>query len=379
MKKYCFLFCIIMTLTFFIDHAAAKETAELIPFYFKDKMGYLNSALQIVIKPQLINYMNHIGSPHFTKEGFAVIYFDRGDSRGAAIITADSKIIYRLEQGFINHIYGDLYHIDDWSKNQKTKQEIIRLADKEIIANQTQYTGTASEDGYILAEFFMEKKRYAFIDFEGNRVLQDLTMGKLSSSFFEQRAIICDENWQKRIIDMDGNTIGNIQFKYLGQKFSEGLTPAWSIDEQKGYINKHGEFEFLLINLFDNGWGNLKATNFSGGYAAVKIKEKHDVWRIINTRGEMLSKDIYVTEMNDFFNGLSLVKVFNKELKKYTSGYVDIRGEFLIMPILEYADDFRNGYARIKYNGQDGLLKTNGKVIWSSNIMKGNIIEDEIR
>ena len=83
--------------------------------------------------------------------------------------------------------------------------------------------------------------------------------------------------------------------------------------------------------------------------------------------------------MMGFSDGISRVSVFNGRTRENRFGYVNTRGEFLVKPILESADDFRNGFARIRHNGREGLLTTSGKVIWSSNIMRGAIIEEELK
>ena len=372
MRKLLFIFCIIFTSANCITFAEhSDKAAEIrIPFSFGGRYGYINNALQVVIKPQF----NRVS--HFSEEGFAIVYFGPGASR-VAIIDITGKEMLSLENGLINHIYGDLYHLN----NVRTRDEevIIRLIDNNIIARQTHHRGPASNDGYMVAEFFRESRRFFFIDFEGNWVLQHLTLTPGSRSFFEQRAVFSNEDWVLQIIDMEGTVVGDMSFKFLGGRFSEGLIPAVSEEGIAGYVNRSGEFEFLLPNLFMHGMGNLAATNFRGGYAAIQTSETPRSWRIINNQGQMISENIYAFEMREFSEGLSLVRVLNNETGEFRKGYVNTRGEFLVRPILESADDFRNGFARIRHNGREGLLTTNGKVIWSSNIMQGFTLEEELR
>ena len=383
MKKY-YIFILFFTISFFSGCQTAEENNIVrIPFSFEGKLGYLNSALQVVIKPQYSNFMNPLYSVHFSAEGYAVVRFDSGHSKTAIIDTNGTEVL-SLSKGWISYVCGDLYHIEDTNISRIKNNYIIRLKDKKIIAKQTDYTGPASKDEYILGAFFKEGDWKCFIDSGGNRVLMNLILGSSSYSFFEQRAVVCNyiakHDWDKTwIIDTKGNTVGNILFKFLGNRFSEGLLPAWSKDERKGYVNKSGEFEFTLPSLVMYGWGSLAATEFSDGYAAFQTGESPDIWRIINNKGQMVSENLYVTEMEKFSDGLSLVWVYNQKLGENRGGYVNTSGEYLVKPVLDDADDFHNGYARIKYNGREGLIKTNGKVIWSSNIMQGIITEEELQ
>ena len=42
----------------------------------------------------------------------------------------------------------------------------------------------------------------------------------------------------------------------------------------------------------------------------------------------------------------------------------------MIEPIFEYADSFFQGYARIVYQGRDGIINTSGEIFWSDEIVK---------
>ena len=326
MKKYNLIITSIFIFSFLGCHTPAISAIDLIPFCFEGKYGYLNSELQIAIKPQFIGNVGFRITQHFSKEGFAVVSFGPYMSSGAAIIDKKGNKILSLNYGEIKHIYDDLYNFQNY---------IIRLKDKKIIASNVIIRGASSKGEYILAEFYNEDQRYVYIDSEGNRVLQHLKPTRYSCSFFEQRAVVTTEDWEKeiwttQIIDTEGNVVSKIPFWSLGCYFSEGLLPAHAKDGRKGYINRSGEFEFLLPNFFSYEAGVIQATDFSDGYAAFQISEKPETWRIINKQGQFVSEAINVNEMEKFSDGLSLVRVINWETRKNLYGYVNTSGKFIV-------------------------------------------------
>ena len=348
------------------DKAAISTEADnviLIPFYSKGFYGYVNSALQVVIRPKFEK------AGHFTSDGFAIAYIGLIKP---AIINIQGNVVKSLSYGTIYHIYGDIYEFQGSEINERY---IIRIKDNKVIAEQAGSNGMTTKEGYIMGIFPYEEKRHCFIDFDGNKVLTHLNMNRPSYSFFDQRARITDEDWNPRIIDMEGNNVGDFSFVSIGQRYSEGLIPAGTADGITGYLDKSGSFSFTVPFVSDNGIPD--ATDFSGGYAAVKTSNYN--WKIINADGQIVSENLSVDYMNEFSDGLSMILIYNPATDERKYGYVNTKGEYLVRPILDVADDFKNGYARIEYNGREGLLKTNGKVIWSSDIMKGSPVENELR
>jgi len=362
MRKYLYLFSILLLLGF---NAFSQE---LIPFSYNGRYGYTDSEFNVVIEPRFTS------AGYFSSEGFAVVTY-RNDlnsvSTRGGIINNRGQVILVADPG-IQHIHGDIYSVSNSSAKQ---QVIIRLRDNKIIARDAR-CNAASGDGYFLASFTYEEKRYYFLDLDGNKVLTHLNMNMNSGSFFEERAMIINENWDPQIIDMEGNIVGNTAFDLLGYRYSEGLIPAKSGNGVTGYVDRSGSFAFTVPFLT----GEIPlARNFSGGYAAIRTNATPSIWKIINAQGQIVSENILVDNMWDFSDGLALVSVYDWTKRETKYGYVNTRGEYLVRPVLESADDFRNGYASIVYNGQEGLLKTNGKVIWSTDIIRGSPIEQGLR
>jgi len=365
-KTVCFfLFLILFGYNAFSD--------DLIPFSYNGKYGYINNEFIVVIKPIFKK------ASHFSADGFAIVFYDIDELNPVktwrtlrnSIINNRGQVILSAYSG-MQHIYGDLYSLQTLSTEEHV---IIRLRDNKIIARDA--TGyAASGDGYFMAAFIKDEKRFYFLDSDGNKVLTHLNMKRTSASFFEQRARIVNEDWSPEIIDMEGKIVGNIKFNRLGHRYSEGLIPAKTEGGVTGYVNKSGSFAFTIPFLSDE---IPIARNFSGGYAAIKTNLNPSIWKIINTQGRIVSENILVSDMWDFSDGLSLVSIFDPNKNETKYGYVNTKGEYLVRPILESADHFKNGYARIVYNGQEGLFKTNGRVIWSTDIMRGSPVEKDLR
>jgi len=85
---------------------------------------------------------------------------------------------------------------------------------------------------------------------------------------------------------------------------------------------------------------------------------------VINSYGDFVSNELMLSLADAFMDGLSRVKVNNA---KY--GYINTKGEMIINPIFDEADSFHNGYARIVYQGRDGIINTEGKIFWSDELV----------
>jgi hypothetical protein len=359
MKTNIFLFILFSFLI-----VGRLNSEDLIPFSFNGMYGYVNEKINIVIPPQ------YEKAGHFSREGYAVVRFKSNFSGiinryGAIILTADTNIIY--------HVAKDLYFYTLTYKNENT---LFRAHDKKVISKELWAEEFASEDGYFLAVISeADDNRYVFIDHNAQIVLENLRIKRPSYSFFENRAVVTNEDWKPIIIDTDGNIVGNNKFIRLGQRYSEGLLPAQTDKGITGYVNTSGNFAFEIPFI---STPDLEATNFSEGFAIIRINRNPSAWKIINKNGEIISGDISASSANDFSNGYSLIITFNPQANKYFYGYINTQGEYFQKPILEEADAFYNRFARIKYKGREGLLKTNGKVIWSDEIISNHPIERNI-
>lgn len=348
----------IIVITLFLNVGLFAQ--DLIPFAYHGKYGYVNTDLHIIIPPK------YDRADNFFDDGYAVVRIFSNKIINQVINKHGDVLISSDAEGLIYHICNNLF-----SYEKDDDSVVVKLPENKIICNSGAYDGHNKGEGYILATF-QNEPRYRYIDHEGNIVLDHLQLTRYSYSFSQQRAVIMDwavkkEDWKTRIIDMKGNTIGNLDIYRIRQKYSEGLIPAQTTDKKTGYINKDGKFEFKISFICSD---YPAATNFKEGYALIQIKENPDLWQIINTKGQSVSKNLSVNSAEEFSNGLSCVSVYNSKQNKY--GYINTRGEFIIDTILDSADTFNNGFARIVYNNKEGLLNMQGKIFWSEDIINGH-------
>lgn len=172
------------------------------------------------------------------------------------------------------------------------------------------------------------------------------------------------ENRDIRIIDVNGNFYGDLDFLRAGWYFSEGFLPVETKDGRTGYLNKNGEVAFY-VPIVHYGEERLSATDFIGGYALIQTLSDPPMWQVINNKGEFVSDEMPLSWADPFRDGLSRVRLTNGA---YTFFKTD--GEQLIDLIFDDADSFYQNYARIVYQGRDGLINTKGDIFWSDEIVK---------
>lgn len=128
-------------------------------------------------------------------------------------------------------------------------------------------------------------------------------------------------------------------------------------DGKYGYIDEKGKVVIKPIY--------LQAKQFAEGVAPVKIQE--NVWGIINTKGEVIATWKNVDEINEFSEGLAVVR----QRAKY--GYIDKRQ--LVIPLkFDAAEDFSEGLAVVAIregntpleklrNAKYGFIDKDGNVV----------------
>ena len=145
------------------------------------------------------------------------------------------------------------------------------------------------------------------------------------------------------------------------------------ISKQIKYINPKGEIacnlgEFLVMRQFDEVTrlpdltreliDENRAFPFHEGLARVMLNGKYG---FINKKGERIIKPQY-EEANDFRQGRALVKV-KVPHNQFLWGYVDRKGQFVIPPQFEQAEDFSEGLAAVKVEGSWGYIDRKGNIV----------------
>ncbi|GAB1858676.1 hypothetical protein MHTCC0001_35160 [Flavobacteriaceae bacterium MHTCC 0001] len=130
--------------------------------------------------------------------------------------------------------------------------------------------------------------------------------------------------------------------------FSEGLA---AIREKGyyGYIDKTGKL--VIPPNFED------ADKFKNGMAIVKTKDNKEVY--INTKGQIIEVKLeQYYELNNFNEGMSLVRAKNG------FGYINTKGNVVVIPQYKSAGNFENGLALVSKNGSNfGYINKSGEYI----------------
>ncbi|MBS1605240.1 MAG: WG repeat-containing protein [Bacteroidetes bacterium] len=169
--------------------------------------------------------------------------------------------------------------------------------------------------------------RFGFINIAGQVVIDFEFDG--ASQFSEGIARVFYKG-KVGCIDTKGNLVIPIQHENI-LAFSEGLAVV-TINKKDGYINKKGEITippiFYQAGLFQNGFAKVQKDMMNAGC-------------FINKDGQtILTKRLGLS--STYSEGL----INCKENEKW--GYMDISGEIVVEPILEYAHPFYEGMAAIQ-------------------------------
>lgn len=349
-----------------IDAVVVEENRAEAPilFSFNGLYGYVNKQFQVIIWPI------YDKAAHFSEHGYVAVRCEIGDGLWEGrILDYTGNILFYENTSGITLLYEDVICY----RSPDNLYTILRFKSNIILAERLGSIVAPAEDGIILVRFFDSSTPefthlgYAYINSSGKRILPHLKIQRISRSFREQRATITDENGDMHIIDLEGKFLGRHIYKRLGDRFSEGLLPAQTHDGHTGYVNRDGEFAFMIPLISENDdyyLAPLMAREFREGYAFIQTSKIPSAWRIINNQGQYVSDELSLSTAYPFEEGLSCVKT-----NEGMYGYVNVNGKIVIEPVFEEADSFHEGYARIIYRGNDGLLNTEGQVFWSNEII----------
>ncbi|MFN8578142.1 MAG: WG repeat-containing protein [Candidatus Sericytochromatia bacterium] len=140
--------------------------------------------------------------------------------------------------------------------------------------------------------------------------------------------------------DLDGKQLFN-NFYDDAYLFNNGLARVFN-NKRYGYIDKNGYQ--VIRTIYDY------ADNFYDGYAYATFENKDNT--VINTQGKV----VITTKKDHIYNFYEGIAVYAGENNRY--GYVtkDLKKT---KAIYQFADNFKNGYARVKIDNKWGIIDKN--------------------
>ena len=346
-----------------LDNKEEVEKIENLPILFvlNEHYGYLNSELEIIVPPIYDRGYN------YTDQGYTWIRQTKNKREFTCmILNAEGKIVFQENTASMKILYDDII---SYIPSGERYSKIIKFINNSVIANGAGSDATSYNDDFVILVFFNNNNERTFINIAGNKIFSDLTLHRNTNGFREGRAVIIEgEDRKIKILNINGNVYSSLNFYRTNWYFHEGLLAAQTIDRRTGYINRNGEFAFLVPIIAyepDHEDSPLNATDFVNGYALIQTVKKPSVWRVINNSGRYVYDELSILMAEAFVDGLSCAQTNDR---KY--GYLNTSGEFVIKPVFDQADSFHRGYARIIYQGRDGLINNDGKIFWSDEFIE---------
>ncbi|MGH9946350.1 MAG: WG repeat-containing protein [Pyrinomonadaceae bacterium] len=194
-----------------------------------------------------------------------------------------------------------------------------------------------------------------YIDKKGRMVIKprfvvnELKMPEFG--YFSEGLAVFEKDNKMGFIDRSGKVA--IEAKYdAAHPFSEGLANV-AIGQKWGFIDRSGRQVIPLE--YDYG----SAPEFSEGLAGLN---RNDDRVYVNKTGEVITRFPNQAQWNAFANNFSEGLVCWVEISG-KMGYRNTKGEMVIPPIFDYAEEFSEGLAAVEINGQYGFIDRTGTMV----------------
>ena len=325
-----------------------------IKFLYEGKYGLLDSQLNVIKKNDykkiwLINDFIFFAEPKALK-------ISDLDLRLKATLS-----VYSDGLSNVFYLIGDYYCLQMYGANDYVYD--IKTGEKkpygQLCSNHSNNTTS------FLQPVWLEGYYVSILD--GSRHFSERDYEKVFQ-FSNGLAVVLKEDGTKALINEDGMIMLDDVIN-CAPYFYNGLMPVIT-KNTSGYINANCEFVFEC-DLVNEDWktnvGGVPSLRggFLEDYAYVHTKENS--WTIMARDGTVIKDNVpYETRSDGFCCGL--IKVYSNG----KSGYVNRDGELAVPMILDSAENFVNGYAIVNYDGEDGLLDTNGNIYLSRDLLDGN-------
>ena len=351
------------------DSAQNDETpfhiTNLIPFRFDGKYGLIDKNLNVRKNPVYLNVDMH---------DYCVISESEGNE----------YIVYDYD---LNELYNssDIYYVDMvsekycqlWVKSGLNSYVLLNLFNGETkILNDYD---RLVPDNLESEKYYASSSLSAFVNKDFTTVaFPQIKFGGGGYPFREGKAVAYCYNLvfdpPYSVINESGEQIVT-GISETGKYFSEGLLPVIMQDGESGYINEKGEFEIdCEFNVFYRGPKDEPRLGylFYDGVAVVnKLDGEKYGWFLLDRNKFFMKIDEkYEPTSYKFKDGYLVLKSIDTENEKYI--FINKKAEQVFDRSFCYAEDFVNGYAIVNYDGEDGVLDTDGNIYLSKDLLDGN-------
>ncbi|SFN96228.1 WG containing repeat-containing protein [Bizionia echini] len=342
------------------------------------KIGFLNKKGEIIIEPEYsdgLSYMNNIAN--VVKDSISG-YIDK---------QGNLQLFPQFKKAYWNGNIG-------YAINDKKDYAIIDMDGNKITDFKYKNLRQTSEK-YISVKV---NGKWNFIDTMGNNIFND-SINVVDKGIFNSVAVYRGNNRKLGIIHINGTIITEPIYNIIyGQNYSEN----WIVkkDGKYGVINSQGEIIVPLIYQkithvvnendpiavrLNNKFGYVnhskeiipfdydEALPFINGIARVK---KDGLYHYINKKNKILCSFEHEGGWNGqeyFSDNLSIFKLNGKY------GYINKKGETIIKPIFDSANNFKEGMALVQKEGLYGFINQKGEIkIPIKYEILSNLVDDRI-
>lgn len=198
---------------------------------------------------------------------------------------------------------------------------------------------------YAITDEFDEYK-YGYIDLEGNEITKAIYTG--AWNFLENGIATVEVDGEYFVINKKGETISKAVTKDLITPFSNDLAGFEDTFGSCGYVNLDGqvviESTYYDVNEFNE-------------YGTAIVEDTDNKMWLIDTKGNKVTEVGYDDISREICDGLIKVE------KDGLYGYIDCKGNVIVNPQYQEAEDFSDGLAVVKKDKLYGYIDTKGNLV----------------
>ena len=332
----------VLLLLFFTSVAFAQtHTKDLLPVKIDGLFGFINKSGDVIIEPK------YAWAADFS-EGLAVVkmpYDDKefGDMHGY-IDSTGRMVVSPVFDAAGNFMQG-------WARVKQGSGGFIYIDKTGRMPIASKFFECYNVQSFPIPVRENRKSKAGYVNRKGEYVIE--AKFDMARPFIDGYAVVAVG--QKRgYINKKGEFIIQPQF-YRANYFQDNVAKVIMKDEAtgdktEGYINKRGEY--VVEPIYKMGF----AKDFSEGVAAVSTDGQK--WGFINTSGMLVIASKF-EKAASFKEGLAKVRFEGKY------GFIDKWGNWVIQPKYEKVSNFKNGIASVyQKNERMGYIDQTGKFVW---------------
>ncbi|MGV3766537.1 MAG: WG repeat-containing protein [Chitinophagaceae bacterium] len=313
---------------------------------------------------------------------------------GKALVSLSGKWIYIDKMGnLIEKLrYSDVFQVSDKLLGFKENGSYGFMDASGQVIHKAQFSNVATTEfqqdkGFVKKEFVVitSQNKHGIMDFEGKIIATP--QYDIINAFSEERAVV-KSNGLHGCVDKSGKIIVPVKYKYMGEKYRDGLLKYSDGGASGGFLDVNGNIVFEhkyhgfndfsdgLVKVSNASYGSIgyldktgklvvpmkfqQGEDFSEGLALVYKKNGEKVY--IDKTGKEIFKiktKFLYNSGKKFSDGLAKVQVSD-----YGYSFIDKTGTTVLTTnSYQFVDDFYDGLACVGNNNAYGFIDKTGRAV----------------